>query len=200
MSTPLLLRLHTLTLLSPTTTNIKTRRRFRVNSVHHKSLIVLPTTRILPIACHSKSHDHHNHDHDHDHAHHHHGHGHHHGELTKPQQVFADFAKAVKWTDMADFLREHLELCCFSTVVFISAAVCPYLLPKTVPVKAVQHLLALVAFPLVGISASYDALLDIAGGKVNIHVLMALAAFASAFMGNSLEGGLLLAMFNLAHI
>lgn len=49
-------------------------------------------------------------------------------------------------------------------------------------------------------SASYDALLDIAGGKVNIHVLMALAAFASAFMGNSLEGGLLLAMFNLAHI
>ncbi|XP_031385394.1 probable cadmium/zinc-transporting ATPase HMA1, chloroplastic isoform X2 [Punica granatum] len=37
-------------------------------------------------------------------------------------------------------------------------------------------------------------------GKVNIHVLMALAAFASAFMGNPLEGGMLLAMFNLAHI
>jgi len=29
---------------------------------------------------------------------------------------------------------------------------------------------------------------------------MALAAFASIFMGNALEGGLLLAMFNLAHI
>lgn len=29
---------------------------------------------------------------------------------------------------------------------------------------------------------------------------MALAAFASVFMGNSLEGGLLLAMFNLSHI
>lgn len=42
--------------------------------------------------------------------------------------------------------------------------------------------------------------MDIAAGKVNIHVLMALAAFASVFMGNSLEGGLLLAMFNLAHI
>lgn len=41
---------------------------------------------------------------------------------------------------------------------------------------------------------------DISGGKVNIHVLMALAAFASVFMGNALEGGLLLAMFNLAHI
>lgn len=49
-------------------------------------------------------------------------------------------------------------------------------------------------------SALLDALIDIAGGKINIHVLMALAAFASVFMGNSLEGGLLLAMFNLAHI
>lgn len=42
--------------------------------------------------------------------------------------------------------------------------------------------------------------MDITGGKINIHVLMALAAFASVFMGNILEGGLLLAMFNLAHI
>ncbi|RVW57226.1 putative cadmium/zinc-transporting ATPase HMA1, chloroplastic [Vitis vinifera] len=50
------------------------------------------------------------------------------------------------------------------------------------------------------VSASLDALIDITGGKVNIHVLMALAAFASVFMGNPLEGGLLLAMFNLAHI
>ena len=50
------------------------------------------------------------------------------------------------------------------------------------------------------VSASLDALLEISSGKVNIHVLMAMAAFASIFMGNSLEGGLLLAMFNLAHI
>lgn len=52
----------------------------------------------------------------------------------------------------------------------------------------------------VQVSASLDAALDIVGGKINIHVLMALAAFASVFMGNALEGGLLLAMFNLAHI
>ena len=50
------------------------------------------------------------------------------------------------------------------------------------------------------VSASLDALIEISSGKVNIHVLMAMAAFASVFMGNSLEGGLLLAMFNLAHI
>ncbi|ONK60426.1 uncharacterized protein A4U43_C08F18340 [Asparagus officinalis] len=50
------------------------------------------------------------------------------------------------------------------------------------------------------VSSALDAALNIAAGKINIHVLMALAAFASVFMGNSLEGALLLAMFNLAHI
>jgi len=50
------------------------------------------------------------------------------------------------------------------------------------------------------VSAALDALINIADGRINIHVLMALAAFASIFMGNALEGGLLLAMFNLAHI
>ncbi|KAJ6930198.1 hypothetical protein NC652_013902 [Populus alba x Populus x berolinensis] len=51
------------------------------------------------------------------------------------------------------------------------------------------------------VSASLDALTDITDGKVNIHVLiMALACFASVFMGNTLEGWLLFAMFNLAHI
>ncbi|KAL5669950.1 hypothetical protein ACJX0J_022171, partial [Zea mays] len=50
------------------------------------------------------------------------------------------------------------------------------------------------------VSAALDALVNIAGGRINIHVLMALAAFASIFMGNALEGGLLLVMFNLAHI
>ena len=42
--------------------------------------------------------------------------------------------------------------------------------------------------------------MDIAGLRVNIHVLMALASFASLLMGNALEGGLLLAMFSLSHI
>jgi hypothetical protein len=50
------------------------------------------------------------------------------------------------------------------------------------------------------VSSALDALVNIADGRINIHVLMALAAFASIFMGNALEGGLLLAMFNLAHI
>ncbi|XP_057771147.1 probable cadmium/zinc-transporting ATPase HMA1, chloroplastic [Salvia miltiorrhiza] len=161
------------------------------------------------IKCSSHSHhhshnDHHNHNHDHNHNHHHHHHHHHnHGgcdaNLTKSQQTFLRFAEAVKWTDLANFLREHLELCCCATALFLAAGACPHLLPKPV-VAPLQHAFTAVAFPLVGVSASLDAALDLVGGKINIHVLMALAAFASVFMGNALEGGLLLAMFNLAHI
>lgn len=90
-------------------------------------------------------------------------------------------------------------MCCCSVALFLAAAACPYLVPKPA-VRTFQTALIVVAFPLVGVSASLDALTDIIGGTVNIHVLMALAAFASMFMGNSLEGGLLLGMFNLAHI
>ncbi|KAJ6288724.1 hypothetical protein OIU76_024662, partial [Salix suchowensis] len=148
-------------------------------------------------------HDHdHEHDLDHDHCCHHHHH-HHHGDndsqLTGPQRALLKFAKALGWMDLANLLREHLQLCCCSAALFITAAACPYMIPKPA-VKPLQNALMLVAFPLVGVSASLDALTDIVGGKVNIHVLMALAGFASVFMGNALEGGLLLAMFNLAHI
>lgn len=45
-----------------------------------------------------------------------------------------------------------------------------------------------------------DASIDVAGGKVDIHVLMAFAALASVLMGSALEGGLLLAMFGLSHL
>nr|GMC62757.1 probable cadmium/zinc-transporting ATPase HMA1, chloroplastic [Ipomoea batatas] len=113
--------------------------------------------------------------------------------------VLLKFADAIRWSHLANFLRENLELCCSSAALFIAAAACPYVLPKPA-VKPLQRAFAVIAFPLVGVSASLDALMDVAGGKINIHVLMALAGFASVFMGNPLEGGLLLAMFNLAHI
>ncbi|XP_075481405.1 putative cadmium/zinc-transporting ATPase HMA1, chloroplastic [Primulina tabacum] len=149
---------------------------------------------------------HHHHDHEHDGHNHHHHHGHSHGlcagcdaPLTKSQEIFLKFAKFIKWADLANFLREHLELCCCSAALFLATAVCPYLLPKPA-VKPFQQTFTFIAFPLVGVSASFDALMDIMAGKINIHVLMALAAFASVFMGNALEGGMLLAMFNLSHI
>lgn len=182
------------------------------NSAH--TLISLRNLNfVAPISCLAKStysgyqHDHHPHPHHHHHHENHHHHHHHHGhgdgerdfKLTKSQEVFLKFANAIKWTQLANFLREHLELCCCSAALFIASAACPYLVPKPA-VKPLQQVFTLIAFPLVGVSASFDAIIDVAAGKINIHVLMALAAFASVFMGNFMEGGLLLAMFNLAHI
>lgn len=99
---------------------------------------------------HRHRHDH-RHDHDHDHDHHHH---HHHGggsaQLTGNQKAFIGFAKAVRWTDLADFLREHLHLCFCSAALFVAAAACPYVMPK-LAVKPVQNAFLLIAFPLVGV-------------------------------------------------
>ncbi|KAK4488414.1 hypothetical protein RD792_004177 [Penstemon davidsonii] len=190
-------------------TNSTTRKfKLKINHNHNfllpkrpKSLISIPNFPAIKFS--SSNHDHH-HDHDHHHhshhnCNHHHHHGHGHEQLTKTQESFLRFAEAIKWTKLANFLREHLQLCCFSTALFLAAAVCPYLLPNSA-VKPFQQAFTIIAFPLVGVSSSFDASLDIVGGKINIHVLMALAGFASVFMGNALEGGLLLAMFNLAHI
>ncbi|XP_010437243.1 PREDICTED: probable cadmium/zinc-transporting ATPase HMA1, chloroplastic [Camelina sativa] len=162
----------------------------------------LPPRSIRLRAVEDYHHDHHHHDDEQNHHHHHNQHGCCSVELkaeSKPQKVLFGFAKAIGWVRLANFLREHLHLCCSSAVMFLAAAACPYLVPKPY-IKSLQNAFMIVGFPLVGVSASLDALMDIAGGKVNIHVLMALAAFASVFMGNALEGGLLLAMFNLAHI
>ncbi|KAK1268499.1 hypothetical protein QJS04_geneDACA006282 [Acorus gramineus] len=144
------------------------------------------TRSISPLAAHNHHHDHHHHHHEE-------------LELNGPAEAIQRFARAVGWVQLADLLRENLRLCCCSLGLLLAAAACPCVLPKP-SASLSQNALVFVAFPLVGVSAAYDAVIDIAAGKVNIHVLMALAAFASVFMGNSLEGGLLLAMFNLAHI
>ncbi|KAG4943605.1 hypothetical protein JHK84_047661 [Glycine max] len=171
-----------------------------IKPLYSPNFLILHRHRLRCVAESSNNHHHHDHDHHHGHHHHHHHHHHSHGaNLTGPQKAVIAFAKATRWMDLADILREHLHLCCFSTALFVAAAICPHTLPKPL-VKPLQNSLIFVAFPLVGVSASLDALIEISSGKVNIHVLMAMAAFASIFMGNSLEGGLLLAMFNLAHI
>lgn len=110
---------------------------------------------------HHSDHTHHDDDHHHsDHTHHdHHGHHHHHhhqlhdkdrSNLTGPQRAILGFAKATRWIDLADFLREHLQLCCCSTALFVAAAICPHVLPKPV-IKPIQNALILIAFPLVGV-------------------------------------------------
>ncbi|XP_066376662.1 probable cadmium/zinc-transporting ATPase HMA1, chloroplastic isoform X2 [Miscanthus floridulus] len=134
-----------------------------------------------------------------------HGHGHVHGHHEVDVHgggggaAVMRVARAIGWADVADALREHLQACCISLGLLLIAAACPHVALLN-SVGRLQAALIAVAFPLVGVSAALDALVNIADGRINIHVLMALAAFASIFMGNALEGGLLLAMFNLAHI
>lgn len=104
----------------------------------------------------AKASDHHEHEHEHEHDHHHNHHHHHHHhcdeetELSGAQRALIGFAKAIRWTDLANFLREHLQLCCCSTALFLATAACPYVVPKPA-VKALQNAFMLVAFPLVGV-------------------------------------------------
>lgn len=125
------------------------------NSHHHFGSRSIPV-RALGLHTH---HDHDHHDnhhhgnhkhHDHDH-HHHHNHHHHDSEdLTKAQEAVMRFARATRWAELSDFLREHLVLCCCSAACLLIAGVCPYLLSKTVA-KPLQTALIVVAFPLVGV-------------------------------------------------
>lgn len=167
---------------------------------------------------HSDGHDHgnahRNHENDYDHNGHmheegyEHGHAHSHSQCRAlkdisranfAQRTILSVAAAIGLTKLADALRDNFRLCCISMVLLLFAAVCPYVLPKTVAPQ-VQTGLIISSFPLVGVPSILDAAVDIAGLRVNIHVLMALAAFASLLMGNALEGGLLLAMFSFSHI
>jgi len=127
--------------------------------------LLLPTLNYRKGAIHSVAsdnhhhHQSHNHDHnhghcddDHDHQQHLHHH-HHHGEevqLNKYQEGFIRFAKAVGWLDLANFLRENLQLCCCSMALFLAAAACPYLVPKPVA-KSWENAFIFIAFPLVGV-------------------------------------------------
>lgn len=112
------------------------------------SLLNLTRSRRQFVVNSTDSHHHHHDDHHHHDNHHHHHHGD--GELTESQKAFVRFAKMIKWTDAADFLRENLELCCCSAVLFLAAAVSPYLV-ATHRVKSLQLLFTSVAFPLVAV-------------------------------------------------
>lgn len=117
-----------------------------------RSLLILPPRR-TGCRSHGCLHDHsHHHHHDQHHHYHHHHHGHEGGggELTRAQEVVLRFAKMVGWVNLANFLREHLQLCCCSMGLLLLAAACPYALPTRV-VRASQNALIAVAFPLVGV-------------------------------------------------
>ncbi|GBG86428.1 hypothetical protein CBR_g41425 [Chara braunii] len=147
--------------------------------------------------------DHHGDHHHHDHHHHHHHHHHHlsYDDLNLVQKAIFRAARVTRVALIADALRENLAMSGVSFVMLILASAAPRVVPPSSPIGGTKICSALIAlaFPLTGIPALLDGLIDIAGGRINIHVLMTLAAFASVFMGNALEGALLLAMFAISH-
>ncbi|KAL2650473.1 hypothetical protein R1flu_018601 [Riccia fluitans] len=148
-------------------------------------------------------HEYHDHDHEH-HKHDHLHHGHSHDSLDPAhmnavQKVLHKVFKMIGVAAIANMWRDNLKACCASLALLLMGALAPYVLPQSLG-PTVQSALVLPAIPLTAVPAGMDAAIDVAGGKVNIHVLMAVAAFASCFMGSPLEGGLLLAMFGLSHL
>lgn len=67
--------------------------------------------------------------------------------------------------------------------------------PSTVPLS---HALLVQVYFLTGIPSLITAIKNILKIKINIEVLMTLAAFLSVFIGSGIEGGLLLVLFSLS--
>lgn len=151
LATLRLARVNSFSILPP-----KTLLRQKPLPLRISASLSLPRRSIRLRAVEDHHHDHH-HDDEQDHHHHHHHHHHQHGccsvELkaeSKPQKVLFGFAKAIGWVRLANFLREHLHLCCSAAALFIAAAACPYLVPKPY-IKSLQNAFMIVGFPLVGV-------------------------------------------------
>jgi Cd2+/Zn2+-exporting ATPase len=158
---------------------------------------------------HSHDHDHKhepNHSHGHKHGGHQHGHSHNHGgcqtlsehDLNPLQAAILAAAKAVRWYQLSNILRESLPVAFGASALLLCSFLAPRLLPTALGANIGKGLVTAV-FGLIGTPALLDAVLDLAGGRINIHVLMALAAFASVAMGSALEGALLLCLFTVSH-
>jgi hypothetical protein len=63
-------------------------------------------------------------------------------------------ARAIGWADVADALREHLQVCCISLGLLLMAAVCPHVAPLSAVGRLPAALIA-VAFPLVGVRPAH---------------------------------------------
>ncbi|CAI5495732.1 unnamed protein product, partial [Closterium sp. Naga37s-1] len=135
------------------------------------------------------------------------GHGHEEKQDDHAQRALLSLFSFLRLAPLADRMRESAPLASLSLALCLAAYAVPLLVPLVVQMQSqplvlqmLQTGLVAAALPLTAIPATMDALVDIAGGAVNIHVLMTVAALASVAMGNALEGTLLLAMFSISHI
>lgn len=144
------------------------------------------------------------HNHSHENGHSHCNGGHSHGGVegvhdpNRLQAAILAVAKAVRWYQLANLLRESLPVAFGASALLLCSFLAPRVLPMAIGAKIGTGLVTAV-FGLIGTPALLDSMVDLAGGHINIHVLMALAAFASVAMGSPLEGALLLCLFTVSH-
>jgi hypothetical protein len=66
-------------------------------------------------------------------------------------------ARAIGWADVADALREHLQVSCISIGLLLVAAACPHMAALNFA-KRLQATAIAIALPLVGVNLSSAAL------------------------------------------
>lgn len=118
--------------------------------------------------------------------------------------VFEEFFELGQEESKSPFLTQksawlstnlHLRAAILSSVLLICAFILSFI-PGYGPLSS---LTLLFVYFLAGTTSLIEAIEDLSNWDVNIDVLMTLAAFSSVLIGSSMEGALLLVLFNLSH-
>lgn len=88
-----------------------------------------------------------------------------------------------------------LRVALLSTILLIIS----FVLRFTPGYEPISHISLLFVYFLAGTPSLIESIEDLSNWDVNIDVLMTLAAFSSVLIGSSMEGALLLVLFNLSH-
>jgi len=115
---------------------------------------------------------------------------------------------AVGLTRYADFVHDKVAFTYVAGALLVASASIGWsasagLFPASVPLVLLQRLAAAClcgVYAIMGVPAFLDVAYNLAALKVNIHVLTMLAVLGSVVIGSPLEGGLLLVLFESAHM
>ncbi len=111
-------------------------------------------------------------------------------------------------TRYATFVKDKVAFTYVSGALLVASAAISWTLraahlPAAFPVALMQRLAAAClcgVYAIMGVPAFLDVAYNLAALKVNIHVLTMLAVLGSVVIGSPLEGGLLLVLFESAHM
>lgn len=126
-------------------------------------------------------------------------------QISEPSAtpLLTEFFEMGKQESVSPFLRAEsrrwsINLTLKASIVAAVLLVITFGLSFVPHLKPLHHLLLIFVYFLAGIPSLIEAVEDLIDGEVNIDILMTLAAFASIFIGNGMEGALLLVLFALS--